>query len=211
MNLRVLITGDMGFVGSATKKLIYHRCDSGDNISFHGYDLMGCYDIRDIHQLRDVVETYRPNRILHLAAIARFADADDDPITAYETNVEGTINILEVAEERHIPTVFASTGSVYMPIIGEPPITEDFRVIGNSIYGCSKALGDLHMQQSAVPTINLRYAHLYGPEKRMHGLIGGFLDRIKFEILFLDVQAHHGEPKTGCANQKYCADHDKLI
>jgi len=139
----------------------------------------GC-DIRDIEQMGRFIEDIRPTRILHLAAIARFSDADDDPIRAFETNVQGTENVLKVAEKYHIPTVFASTGSVYMPIKGKPPITEDFPVLGNSVYGCTKAMGDLMMQRAKVPTINLRYAHLYGPEKRMHGLIGGFLDRIKF-------------------------------
>jgi nucleoside-diphosphate-sugar epimerase len=120
----------------------------------------------------------RPDRILHLAAIARFADADANPMLAHETNVLGTKNVAAVATRLHVPLVYASTGSVYMPIKQKPPITEDFAACGNSVYGCTKYLGELYVRQ-VTPHIILRYAHLYGAEKRMHGLIGGFLARIE--------------------------------
>ena len=64
-----------------------------------------------------------------------------------------------------------------MPVEQEPPITEEFRACGNSVYACSKYLGELYVKE-ANPWIILRYAHLYGREKRSHGLVGGFIDRI---------------------------------
>jgi len=172
--LRILVTGDKGFVGSATTKLLKEK---GHEVI--GYDLMDGFDIRDLQQLQKTVEAAKPNRILHLAAIARFADADANPLLAHETNVMGTMNVSLVARANHLPTVYASTGSVYMPIKRKPPITEAFEACGNSVYGCTKYLGELYIQHSNAPYIILRYAHLYGHEKRMHGLIGGFLDRIK--------------------------------
>jgi nucleoside-diphosphate-sugar epimerase len=65
-----------------------------------------------------------------------------------------------------------------MPIIQKPPITEEFESKGNSIYGCTKLLAEKYVEQNT-PHIILRYAHLYGKEKRGHGLIGGYWDRIK--------------------------------
>jgi nucleoside-diphosphate-sugar epimerase len=171
--MRVLVTGDKGFVGSATRKLL-----EAQKHEVVGYDLMDGFDIRDLEQLQRVVNATLPNRILHLAAIARFADADADPRRAHETNVIGTANVTAVARRNHIPLVYASTGSVYMPIKQKPPITEDFAACGNSVYGCTKYLGELYVRD-ATPHIILRYAHLYGHEKRMHGLIGGFLARIE--------------------------------
>jgi UDP-glucose 4-epimerase len=169
--VRILVTGDEGFVGTETKRLLKEH-------EIVGFDAMSQKDIRDPNTLRDVVEEVRPDRILHLAAIARFADADSDPKLAFETNVVGTQNVARVASDYRIPLVYASTGSVYMPIKGKPPITEDFPAVGNSVYGCTKYMGELHVRESKAPWIILRYAHLYGREKRMHGLIGGFLDRI---------------------------------
>jgi nucleoside-diphosphate-sugar epimerase len=65
-----------------------------------------------------------------------------------------------------------------MPIKLKPPITEEFAAVGNSVYGCVKRMGEIYLQENMSPWIILRYAHLYGKEKRMHGLIGGYLDRI---------------------------------
>lgn len=134
-------------------------------------------DIRDYEQLRNFVRENRPNRILHLAAIARFADADSNPKLAHETNVLGTMNVATVAREFHVPVVYSSTGSVYMPIKEVPPITEEFAAMGNSVYGCTKLMGEKYIRENN-PYIILRYAHLYGKEKRHHGLIGGFVERI---------------------------------
>lgn len=174
--MRILITGDKGFVGTETRKILEA---SGHTVI--GYDLMDGYDIRDKEQLLEHTGEYNivSDRILHLAAIARFSDADADPKLAYETNVLGTKNVVEVADKYHIPLVYASTGSAYMPL-GDVPdggITEDLPIKGNSVYGCSKATGELYVK-THTPHIILRYAHLYGKEKRGHGLIGGFLDRI---------------------------------
>lgn len=172
--MRILITGFRGFVGSETAKLL-----ETEGHEVIGYDLMDGFDIRDKEQLRKCLdgEPYI-DRVLHLAAIARFADADKDPKLAFETNVLGTKNVVEVCKEFHIPLVYASTGSVYMPISQEPPITEEFEAKGNSVYGCTKYLGETYVQEHT-PHIILRYAHLYGKEKRGHGLIGGFIQRIE--------------------------------
>jgi UDP-glucose 4-epimerase len=167
--MRVMVTGNLGFVGSATTRAL-------DDVV--GYDIMDGLDIRDLGQLESFVAAERPDRILHLAAISRFSDADADPLVAHSINVIGTANVVAVSEKYHVPLVYSSTGSVYMPIKREPPITEDFAAAGNSVYGCTKYLGELIVRRSSSPWIVLRYAHLYGSEKRLHGLVGGFLERI---------------------------------
>lgn len=190
--MRILVTGNRGFVGTETCKILEEK---GHEVV--GYDLMDGFDVRDKeqfemaaldksligHQDGELIYTQRGkvDRILHLAAIARFDEADKHPILTHETNVLGTMNVVEIAKKHHIPLVFASTGSVYMPIKLEPPITEGFPIMGNSVYGCSKALADLYVQ-THTPSIVLRYAHLYGKEKRYHGLIGGFLSRIEHDL-----------------------------
>jgi UDP-glucose 4-epimerase len=192
--MKIMITGDKGFVGAETRRYIesmYTSLYEGKNrtiTSFTdpmptheviGYDIMDGYDIRDAQQLDEFVKQHKPDRILHLAAIARFSDADKNPQLAFETNVMGTRNIALVANKHHIPVVYSSTGSVYMPITDfTGSIKEDWTAKGNSVYGCTKYAGETYISELN-PHIILRYAHLYGKEKRMHGLIGGFVERIE--------------------------------
>lgn len=172
--MKVLVTGGGGFVGSETIKLLKEQ-----GHETFSYDLMNGYDIRDAEQLDTVVSGWKPDRILHLAAIARFADADSNPRLAFETNVLGTMNVAYIAKKYHIGMVYSSTGSVYMPITDfTGAIKEDWPAKGNSVYGCSKYAGETYVSE-VNPHIILRYAHLYGKEKRMHGLIGGFVERIQ--------------------------------
>lgn len=176
--MKILCTGDKGFVGTETKRYIQrNKLD----IEVIGFDLMDGWDIRDANQLEARIQSTNPDRILHLAAVARFADADKNPYLAFETNVLGTRNVAYLAEKYHIPVVYASTGSVYMPISDMPPETgihEGMPGKGNSVYGCTKFMGEEYIRRYCNPYINLRYAHLYGAEKRHHGLIGGFMARI---------------------------------
>ena len=76
--MKILITGDQGFVGTATKKLIKSTPISDYVMEARvtelvGYDIMHGKDIRNIKQLDQFVVEYKPERILHLAAIARFS------------------------------------------------------------------------------------------------------------------------------------------
>jgi UDP-glucose 4-epimerase len=187
--MKIMITGHLGFVGSETKRFIENigETNTGSNgvqtvLMEHevvGYDIMEGHDIRDVEQLNAFVALHKPDRILHLAAIARFSDADNDPQLAFETNVMGTRNVAIVAKKHKIPVVYSSTGSVYMPITDfTGSIKEDWPAKGNSVYGCTKFAGETYIRQ-LTPHIILRYAHLYGREKRLHGLIGGFISRIE--------------------------------
>ena len=171
--MKILITGNLGFVGSETQKQL-----EAHHHEVIGFDVMGGDDIRNYDALEEIIEEEEPDRILHLAAIARFSEADANPKLAHEINVMGTKNVVKAAEYCNIPLVYASTGSVYMPIKQLPPITEDFPAMGNSVYGVTKYLGECYVREHT-PHIILRYAHLYGKEKRNHGLIGGLLGRIE--------------------------------
>lgn len=173
--MKVLVTGSQGFVG---KETVRHLQENG--VEVIPFDLMnGGEDVTDMESLqRKVIET-SPNRILHLAATARFSDADRFPEKAFSTNWKGTENVALVSYKMHIPVVYSSTGTVYMPIRQEMPITEDFPAGGNSNYGCSKRLGEEAIKRWSNPWIILRYGHLYGSEKKYHGLVGGILAKIR--------------------------------
>lgn len=171
--MKIIVTGGSGFVGSHTIKALKKK---GYNV--FNYDLTEGYDIRDYDQLCSFID--KGDKILHLAAVARFAEADADPEKAWTTNIEGSDCVARAARTKKAERlVYSSTGSVYMPIEEEGAITENFKVRGNSVYGCAKHFGELAIKRSGVPYIFLRYAHLYGEGKVGHGAIGGFISRME--------------------------------
>lgn len=171
--MRILVTGDKGFVGKETCQLLK---ENGHEVI--GYDIMRGQDICNAKMFEQYVTEFKPDRILHLAATARFAEADKDPEYAFNNNSLGTRVVAQVAGKYNIGLVYSSTGSIYLPVQLPMPMTEDFPGRGNSVYGCSKYLGECYVRRYAKPWIILRYGHLYGKEKRYHGLIGGFLAKI---------------------------------
>jgi len=171
--MKIIVTGGSGFIGSHTIKALKEK---GYNV--FNYDIREGYDIRDFDQLSSII---RPgDKIFHLAAIAKFDEADNDPEKAWTTNVEGSDFIAKAGEKNKAERiVYGSTGSVYMPIEQEPPIREDFKVRGNSIYACTKLFGELAIKRAKIPYIILRYAHLYGEGKLGSGAINGFISRME--------------------------------
>lgn len=171
--MKIIVTGGSGFVGSNTIKALKEK-----GYTFLNYDLREGYDIRNFEQLCSVIEP--GDKILHLAAVSRFSDADKNPEAAVSINIEGTDCVARAAKKMGAErVVYSSTGSVYMPIEQEPPITEDFKARGNSVYGCSKHFGELVLKRASVPFIILRYAHLYGEGKIEGGAINGFISRME--------------------------------
>jgi len=169
---RVIITGGSGFVGSNTIPLLEEK-----GYEVINFDLKEGFDVRKRYQLKNVIK--KGDKVLHLAAIARFAEADENPLLAFETNYEGTKNVAEVCKENGAERlVYSSTGSVYMPIDEEPPIKETFKAKGNSVYACTKFAAEEAIRKSGMKHIILRYAHLYGEGKVGHGAIGGFISRM---------------------------------
>lgn len=168
---RIVVTGSRGFVASHTIPLLKD----------HGYVIVN-YDIKDGQDIcnKQTLKKHLSEgcKVLHLAAVARFADCDKDPSEAYRTNVGGTATVLTAAAEAGAErVVLASTGSVYMPV-WQVPITEYHPVCGNSHYGMSKALGESMIGLHQAPFVVLRYAHLYGTGKWHGGLIDSFIARI---------------------------------
>lgn len=169
---RVIVTGSRGFVAHHTSPLLERE----------GFEVLG-FDLRDgqdICRPDDLRAVLRPgDKVLHLAAVSRFAHADHDPPEAYRTNVGGVATLFAVAQEVGVERIVcASTASVYMPA-WIAPITEDHPIMGNSHYGLSKALGERMVGLFRVPFVVLRYAHLYGTHKWHGGLIDSFLERIR--------------------------------
>ena len=198
--MRILVTGGAGFIGShLAEKLLAagHKVvilddfnDSYDpqikhaNIAGLAKDVAICHvDLRDNDSVRTVFRREKVDTIVHLAARAGVRPSIQSPRLYYDTNVIGTLHLLEAARVAEVPRfIFASSSSVYgasktVPFSEEESLTQTL-----SPYGATKIAGEFlcstysHLYQMRV--VALRYFTVYGPRQRPDLAIHQFTRRI---------------------------------
>ena len=188
--MRVLVTGGAGFIGS---HLVDRLCEAGvptvclDNFSdsyppsikrnnissalARGGVELAEGDVRDLAFCRSVFERFRPDRIVHLAALAGVRPSLERPVLYQEVNCGGTLRLLECAREfRPQQFIFGSSSSVYGANLKVPFGEDDPVESPISPYAATKRAGELycytyhHLYDLAV--ICLRFFTVYGPRQR---------------------------------------------
>ena len=159
-NKTVLVTGHTGFKGTWLCRMLLN---AGADVI--GYSLQAptspnlfelsqienkmvsvIGDIRDYQKLKKVFDAYQPELVFHLAAQPIVRDSYKDPRYTYETNVMGTVNILECVRQTSSVRSFlnVTTDKVYLND-EEPdhPFTEDEPLDGYDPYSNSKSCSEL--------------------------------------------------------------------
>lgn len=119
----MLITGGAGFIGSELAFYLKDKYEilSVDNLSCGSLDnlkltpLVKNYKI-DItsDEFQGVIKDFKPNVVVHLAGMAALHACQSNPMKAFETNVMGTINVIESCKLFGVnKIIFSSTGAVY--------------------------------------------------------------------------------------------------
>jgi nucleoside-diphosphate-sugar epimerase len=170
----ILVTGGRGFLGRAAAKLLQradYRVISLDRTetetSSNGPILEIVCDITDARQLQSVLQRERVGRILHLAAILPTA-AQRDPPLATRVNIQGSINLLEMARQFGIPRfVFGSSLSVYGTGRADHAVSEVERAAPEDVYGAAKLyveqVGEAYRHSHGLNFVALRIGRVVGP------------------------------------------------
>jgi CDP-paratose 2-epimerase len=180
----ILITGGAGFLGV---NAAVHMIDAGwhvtllDNLSRPGTErnlkwLITEYpthatfireDVRNAAALSDHVKNH--DAILHLAGQVAVTTSLKDPVSDFEVNAAGTLNLLEAARKQNpeAPFVFASTNKVYGKLEKNNVACKESQPIDfHSPYGCSKGAADQYVRDYArcfhMNTVVLRQSCIYG-------------------------------------------------
>jgi UDP-glucuronate 4-epimerase len=198
--MRILVTGGAGFIGShLVEKLLggghdvailddfndYYdpRIKRENMSSFAGQVPVHQVDLRDAAAARKVFQGAKFEVIMHLAARAGVRPSIAHPQLYYDTNVSGTLHLLEAARTTGVQRfVFASSSSVY-GICQTVPFSEAFHLTQTiSPYAATKIAGEFlcstysHLYQLRV--VALRYFTVYGPRQRPDLAIHHFTRRI---------------------------------
>lgn len=102
-------------------------------------------DIRDASAVRDAVALSDPEVIVHLAAQPLVRDSYRDPRTTFETNVMGTLNVLQASQDHSSvrARIIITTDKVYRNVNRVLGYTEPEPLGGDDPYSASKAMADL--------------------------------------------------------------------
>ena len=195
-----LVTGGAGFIGShLVEKLLaaghavvilddfndfYDPQIKQANIARFAKDVTVCHvDIRDGTAVRNLFHREKVDGIAHLAARAGVRPSIQLPQLYYDTNVTGTLHLLEAARVTGVERfIFASSSSVY-GASKTVPFSEDEHLKQTlSPYGATKVAAEFvcstysHLYQMRV--VALRYFTVYGPRQRPDLAIHQFTRRI---------------------------------
>ena len=184
-NLRIMITGGAGFIGShLVDKLSALNFDLAvvDNLASGHQSNLGSsarfynVDITDEH-LSDIFEQEKPDIVFHLAAQISVQASMKDPYNDSRINVLGSINLFENCVRFGVKKViYASSGGA---IYGEPlylPCDEAHPINPLSHYGVAKYAVEKYLQvynnSFGLQYTVLRFSNVYGPRQDPHGEAG---------------------------------------
>jgi len=181
---RMLITGGAGFLGV---NAAVHMVERGwhvtvlDNLSRSGternlewlrsqHDRGVTFVKEDVRSAGALAEHVRgQDAILHLAGQVAVTTSLVDPITDFDVNARGTLNVLEAVRlhNHDAPLVFSSTNKVYGKLeLNSRPCDESRGIDFHSPYGCSKGAADQYVRDYArcfhMNTVVLRQSCIYG-------------------------------------------------
>ncbi len=193
---KVLVTGADGFIGShLTECLVRQGHDVKALVLYNSFNSWGwlddspeeikksieviASDIRDPYGMKEA--TKGCDTIFHLAALIAIPYSYHNPASYIETNVHGTLNVLQAAREVGAKVIHTSTSEVY----GSAqfvPITEEHPLVGQSPYSASKIGADQiaysFYSSFQLPVTILRPFNTYGPRQSNRAVIPTIISQL---------------------------------
>lgn len=195
---KILLTGGAGFIGT---KLCQMLCDHNEILIYDNLNRNSIKDtkllekkniklvqgdILDINSIKDAVNEFKPNIVIHLAAVAGIDTVIKNPVNTMKVNMIGTYNVLEAIKdlkiERFIDFSTSEVFGSYAYKVDEKQTT-NLAPVGEArwTYSVSKLAGE-HLAHSyykeyGVPVVTVRPFNIYGPGQVGEGAIHQFVKR----------------------------------
>ena len=183
--MRVIVTGGAGFIGSHLTDAFLARGDdvtvvddlsTGRTARLDDRAVLHKLSVTDARPLGQVVDSVRPELICHLAAQIDVRASVTRPAADAQTNVLGTINVLEAARSADARVLFCSTGGALYGRDAPIPSLEDVLPLPESPYGigkyCAEQYVGLYNRLHGTAHTVLRLANVYGPRQDPAGEAG---------------------------------------
>ena len=187
---RVVVTGADGFIGShLTEALVAHGCDVTAFCFYNSFSSWGWLDtvseetmaevdvfmgdVRDPSGMRTALKDARV--VFHLAALIGIPFSYHSPDSYVDTNVRGTLNVLQASRDLELERVVVTSTSEVYGTAQHVPIGEGHPLQGQSPYSASK-IGADKMAESFyrsfdLPVVTARPFNTYGPRQSVRAVI----------------------------------------
>ena len=194
---KILVTGADGFIGShLTEQLVAIGSDVRAFVCYNSFNSWGWLDgapaqvrksldvfsgdIRDPYGVREAMRGC--DLVLHLAALIAIPYSYHSPETYIDTNVKGTLNVVQAARDLGVERVVHTSTSEVYGTARFVPITEDHPLQGQSPYSASKIGADqiaLSFHSSfGLPVSVIRPFNTYGPRQSARAVIPTIITQI---------------------------------
>jgi NAD dependent epimerase/dehydratase len=209
-NETVLVTGAEGFIGShLVEELVARGCKVRPFVLYNSFSSWGWLDtlpeavrqqldvrsgdVRDAATLTDAMRGC--SVVLHLAALIAIPYSYKAPMSYVETNVGGTLNVLQVATELGARRVVHTSTSEVYGTARFVPITEEHPLNGQSPYAASKIGADqmaiAFHNSFGTPVSTLRPFNTYGPRQSARAVIPTIITQIASGQSVIRLGAEH--------------------
>ncbi|MCK5312547.1 MAG: NAD-dependent 4,6-dehydratase LegB [Desulfobacteraceae bacterium] len=196
-NKKILITGSDGFIGShLTEKLIKKGYDVKAFVYYNSFNSWGWLDylsektknnmeifagdIRDPFGINTAMKGC--DVVFHLAALIAIPYSYHSPATYIDTNINGTLNVMQAAKEHSIDKIVHTSTSEVYGTAQFIPITEEHPLQGQSPYSASKIGADQiafsFFSSFDVPVATIRPFNTYGPRQSLRAVIPTIITQI---------------------------------
>ncbi len=169
VNMKVLVTGDTGFIGRNMKDLLENR-----GVEVLGYSIDKGFDIFIKNQLEEWIR--KSDIVMHFAADAKPGESVNTPIETIDVNVKGSLNVLEACRKFNKTLVYPSSCEIYGD--SNKPITEDFSLNPPNPYAASKAAIDricyTYYKSYGLDVKIVRFFNPYGPFQQLNKIMPTF-------------------------------------
>ncbi|MDB9754284.1 NAD-dependent 4,6-dehydratase LegB [Amylibacter sp.] len=194
---KILITGADGFIGShLTEALVrqgykvrafvlYNSFNSWGWLDQCDDDVRGQFevfvgDVRDPHGIKEAMKGC--DVVLHLAALIAIPYSYHSPDTYVDTNIKGTLNVLQAARELGVSRVIHTSTSEVYGTARFVPITEQHPLQGQSPYSATKIAADQlaysFYASFGLPVVIARPFNTYGPRQSARAVIPTIITQI---------------------------------
>lgn len=159
---KIFLTGGNGFFG----KRFTNAFSSLYDIMSTDVDTLDITDGDAVHKL---VSDFRPDYIVHAAAVADTKFCEDNRDLAYKINVEGAVSVAKAAKAVDSKLIFFSTEQVFNGNTEGAPFSEDDKALPNTQYGITKLEAENKIKEIYDNICILRFTWLFGlPERNLN-------------------------------------------